>query len=132
MTFAALSGWTSVQRSVVIASFLGWTLDAFDFFLMVFVLKDIAKEFGVAIPDVAFAILLTLAMRPLGAFLLERDVAARADNLGADLDQLQPTPVSRPRYPRKSRLLSTLPVVSGAVLEDVRFAVDREDDRTLV
>ena len=72
MRFAALSGWTSVQRSVVIASFLGWTLDAFDFFLMVFVLKDIAQEFGVAIPDVTFAILLTLAMRPVGAFLFGR------------------------------------------------------------
>jgi hypothetical protein len=43
--FAALSGWTSEQKHVVAASFLGWTLDAFDFFLMVFVLKDIAQEF---------------------------------------------------------------------------------------
>src|SRR6266851_922790 len=72
MRFAALSGWTKEQRSVVIASFLGWTLDAFDFFLMVFVLKAIAQEFGVAIPDVTFAILLTLAMRPIGAFLFGR------------------------------------------------------------
>jgi len=60
---------TSEQKSVVIASFLGWTLDAFDFFLMVFILKDIATEFGVEIPDVAIAITLTLAMRPLGALL---------------------------------------------------------------
>jgi SHS family lactate transporter-like MFS transporter len=36
-------------RNVVIASFLGWTLDAFDFFLMVFVLKDIAQEFNTSI-----------------------------------------------------------------------------------
>jgi SHS family lactate transporter-like MFS transporter len=71
-TIPALSGWTNQQRSVVIASFLGWTLDAFDFFLLVFVLKDIAQEFGAAIPDVTFAILLTLAMRPLGAFLFGR------------------------------------------------------------
>ena len=35
----------SAQRHVVAASFLGWTLDAFDFFLLVFVLKDIAAEF---------------------------------------------------------------------------------------
>ena len=42
MRIAALSGWTSEQKHVVAASFLGWTLDAFDFFLMVFVLKDIA------------------------------------------------------------------------------------------
>ena len=72
MTIPALTGWTSEQRSVVIASFLGWTLDAFDFFLLVFVIKDIAQEFHTAIPEVTFAILLTLAMRPIGAFLFGR------------------------------------------------------------
>ena len=70
--FAALSGWTSAQRHVVAASFLGWTLDAFDFFLLVFVLKDIAAEFHTDISDVTFAILLTLAMRPVGAFIFGR------------------------------------------------------------
>ena len=35
--------WTREQRNVTIAAYLGWTLDAFDFFLMVFVLKDIAE-----------------------------------------------------------------------------------------
>jgi MFS transporter, SHS family, lactate transporter len=34
------------QRNAVVASYLGWTLDAFDFFILVFVLKDVAKEFG--------------------------------------------------------------------------------------
>src|SRR2546422_5951009 len=72
MKIAALTGWTRVQRSVVIASFLGWTLDAFDFFLLVFVLKDIAQEFNAAISEVTFAILLTLVMRPVGAFLFGR------------------------------------------------------------
>src|ERR1700730_9108632 len=72
MTIAALRGWTSEQRSVVIASFLGWTLDAFDFFLLVFVLKDIAQEFNTEISSVTFAIMLTLAMRPIGAFLFGR------------------------------------------------------------
>jgi len=72
MQIGALAGWTSEQRSVVIASFLGWTLDAFDFFLLVFVLKDIAQEFNAAISEVTFAILLTLAMRPVGAFLFGR------------------------------------------------------------
>jgi MFS transporter, SHS family, lactate transporter len=72
MRIEALSGWTREQRSVVIASFLGWALDAFDFFLLVFVLKDIAQEFGTAISSVTFAILLTLAMRPIGAFLFGR------------------------------------------------------------
>ncbi len=72
MRIAALSGWTSDQKHVVAASFLGWTLDAFDFFLLVFVLKDIAQEFGTHITDVTFAILLTLAMRPVGAYLFGR------------------------------------------------------------
>jgi SHS family lactate transporter-like MFS transporter len=72
MTISALSGWTSEQKHVVAASFLGWTLDAFDFFLLVFVLKDIAAEFNTDISSVTIAILLTLAMRPIGAFLFGR------------------------------------------------------------
>ena len=72
MRIAALSGWTNQQRSVVVATFLGWTLDAFDFFLLVFVLKDIAREFDTDIKDVTLAILLTLAMRPVGAYLFGR------------------------------------------------------------
>jgi MFS transporter, SHS family, lactate transporter len=72
MPIAALHGWTSEQKHVVAASFLGWALDAFDFFLMVFVLSDIAKEFNSDVTDVSFAILLTLAMRPVGAFLFGR------------------------------------------------------------
>jgi MFS transporter, SHS family, lactate transporter len=72
MRFAALSGWTTDQKHVVAASFLGWTLDAFDFFLMVFVLKDIAQEFNTDVTAVTVAILLTLAMRPVGAFLFGR------------------------------------------------------------
>jgi MFS transporter, SHS family, lactate transporter len=72
MAIAALSGWTSEQKHVVAASFLGWSLDAFDFFLLVFVLKDIAAEFHTDIPTVSYAILLTLAMRPIGAFIFGR------------------------------------------------------------
>ncbi|MCO8590174.1 MFS transporter [Burkholderia multivorans] len=64
--------WTREQRNVTIAAYLGWTLDAFDFFLMVFVLKDIAAEFASTIPAVAFALTLTLAMRPLGALIFGR------------------------------------------------------------
>jgi SHS family lactate transporter-like MFS transporter len=60
---------TPNQRNAVLASFLGWTLDAFDFFIIVFVLKDIAKEFKTDIPSVTATLFLTLAMRPLGAFL---------------------------------------------------------------
>ena len=47
-SFDALRGWTSAQKHVVAASWLGWTLDAFDFFLMVFVIKDVAHAFGAA------------------------------------------------------------------------------------
>jgi MFS transporter, SHS family, lactate transporter len=64
--------WTKEQRNVTIAAYLGWTLDAFDFFLMVFVLKDIAAEFHVKIPDVAVAVMLTLAARPVGALIFGR------------------------------------------------------------
>ncbi len=68
-TLGELKTLTRDQRSVVIASFLGWTLDAFDFFLMTFVLANIAKDFGSTVKDVAYGIALTLAMRPLGAFI---------------------------------------------------------------
>src|SRR6202140_530948 len=72
MAIAALSGWTTQQKHVVAATFLGWTLDAFDFFLLVFVLKDIAAEFQTDISNVTIAIFLTLAMRPIGAFIFGR------------------------------------------------------------
>jgi MFS transporter, SHS family, lactate transporter len=82
-----LSGWTKEQKSVVIASYLGWTLDAFDFFLMVFVFRDIAAEFNTQIPAVAFAVVLTLALRPIGAFLFGRaaDRFGRRPTLMADV-----------------------------------------------
>jgi SHS family lactate transporter-like MFS transporter len=60
------------QKKVVLAAFLGWALDAFDFFILVFTLSAIAKEFGVGVPQVAYAIFLTLAMRFIGAFIFGR------------------------------------------------------------
>ncbi len=63
---------TSAQKKTVLAAFLGWMLDAFDFFLLVFLLGDIAKEFGVEISQVAYALFLTLAMRFIGAFIFGR------------------------------------------------------------
>ena len=57
------------QRNTFIACFLGWALDALDFFLVTFVLTQISKEFGRSISEVAFAITLTLMMRPLGALI---------------------------------------------------------------
>ncbi|WP_369789229.1 MFS transporter [Rouxiella sp. WC2420] len=65
-------GWTPRQRNVAIASFLSWTLDAFDFFLLVFLLSDIASSYHVDIKEVTLAILLTLAVRPIGALLFGR------------------------------------------------------------
>jgi SHS family lactate transporter-like MFS transporter len=55
------------QRSAIWASYLGWTLDAFDFFLLVFMLKAISAEFGTQVSDVQYAVFLTLAARPFGA-----------------------------------------------------------------
>lgn len=66
---ADLRGLTPQQRNTIIASYLGWTLDAFDFFILVFVLRDIAKEFNTDVSAVSVAVFLTLAMRPLGALL---------------------------------------------------------------
>src|SRR6266571_7571096 len=60
---------TADYVSALVASFLGWTLDAFDFFVLVFVLPNVAAEFGRGIPDLALTITITLAFRPVGAFL---------------------------------------------------------------
>src|ERR1700754_313253 len=63
---------TGEQRKTILAAFLGWMLDAFDFFLLTFLLKDIAKEFGVEVPAVAYALVLTLATRFVAASILGR------------------------------------------------------------
>ena len=64
--------WTRSQKNVVVAAYLGWTLDAFDFFLMVFMFKDIAATFHVDVKNVVEATFLTLAARPIGAFVFGR------------------------------------------------------------
>jgi MFS transporter, SHS family, lactate transporter len=64
--------WTKSQKNVVVAAYLGWTLDAFDFFLMVFMFKDIAATFHVDVKSVVEATFLTLAARPIGAFVFGR------------------------------------------------------------
>ncbi len=66
---ADLKSLDASQRSAIWASYLGWTLDAFDFFLMVFMLSAIAKEFGTDVKAVTQGVFLTLAARPLGAFI---------------------------------------------------------------
>src|SRR5437660_8142634 len=63
-TEAASDHWPAVM-----AGFLGWTLDAFDFFLVVLCVPAIAKTYGVDTTRITFTIALTLAMRPIGAFI---------------------------------------------------------------
>lgn len=59
----------SDHRAAVMAGFLGWTLDAFDFFLVVFALTSIGAEFGKSDAAIALSLTLTLAFRPVGAFI---------------------------------------------------------------
>ncbi|MGA2185032.1 MAG: MFS transporter [Bryobacteraceae bacterium] len=59
----------SDHRAALVASFLGWTLDAFDFFLVVYCLTAIGKEFHRSDAEVALTLTLTLAFRPVGAFI---------------------------------------------------------------
>jgi SHS family lactate transporter-like MFS transporter len=66
---SALRQLDPIGRRTFIACFLGWTLDAFDFFLVTFVVSDIAKEFNADRVAVLGAITLTLMFRPLGALI---------------------------------------------------------------
>ena len=72
-----LKALNKTQRAAFIAALLGWALDAFDFFLLTFVLTDIAKDFStpghvVKVSEVSVALTLTLAARPLGALVFGR------------------------------------------------------------
>jgi len=60
---------TSDQRTTFLAAMLGWSLDAFDYFILVFCISAIATQFSARVSAVAEAIFVTLAMRPVGAFL---------------------------------------------------------------
>jgi SHS family lactate transporter-like MFS transporter len=71
---------TRDQRNTFIACFLGWALDALDFFLLTFVLIPVSHDFGQSIPKVAFAITLTLLMRPVGAL---SSAGSATDSAGA-------------------------------------------------
>jgi len=66
---AAAPAPTREAALAVVAGFLGWALDAFDFFLVVVALRSIAGEFHVEEADVAFSLMLTLAFRPVGALI---------------------------------------------------------------
>src|SRR3954471_24026330 len=58
---------TPEARRAVTAAFLGWTMDAFDYFVVVLVYADVAKDFGVSLTRMAFLTTGTLLMRPVGA-----------------------------------------------------------------
>jgi MFS transporter, SHS family, lactate transporter len=57
------------HRAALFASFLGWTLDAFDFFLVGLSLSAIAVTFHKTNADIALSIAVTLGFRPVGAFI---------------------------------------------------------------
>jgi len=70
MSTAPTSTWSKSQRMhAVTAGFLGWTLDAFDYFVVVFLLDVLAMEFGVSKKAMAFTLTATLLTRPLGALI---------------------------------------------------------------
>jgi MFS transporter, SHS family, lactate transporter len=60
---------TAVQRNTFIACFLGWSLDAFDYFILILCINALATEFNAKVSAITEAIFWTLAMRPVGAFL---------------------------------------------------------------
>ncbi|PWU01761.1 MAG: MFS transporter [Terriglobia bacterium] len=64
-----MDGVSADHRSAVLAGFLGWTLDAFDYFLVVYCLTAIGRDFHVSDAAMALSLTLTLAFRPVGAFL---------------------------------------------------------------
>src|SRR5258708_2797181 len=57
------------SHHAVLAGFLGWTLDAFDFFVVVFLFDTLAHQFGVTKREIVWTTTATLAMRPVGALL---------------------------------------------------------------
>jgi SHS family lactate transporter-like MFS transporter len=60
---------TAVQRNTFVACFLGWSLDAFDFFILTFCISALATQFQAKVSAVTEAVFITLAFRPVGAFL---------------------------------------------------------------
>jgi SHS family lactate transporter-like MFS transporter len=66
------------KHYAVMAGFLGWTFDAFDFFILTFVIDDVAKTFGKSRPEIALTIALALCLRPIGALVF----GVMADRIG--------------------------------------------------
>ena len=87
MVLQQARGLTPDQRNSFLAAFLGWTMDAFDYFIVVLVYSEIAKDFDVSLTKMAFITTVTLAMRPVGAFIFGRwaDSAGRRTPLMVDV-----------------------------------------------
>ncbi|ORZ15220.1 major facilitator superfamily domain-containing protein [Absidia repens] len=73
-----LTNLNNKQRITFTAAFLGWMLDAFDFFSVSLTTTYIAEDFGVPVSDVTSAITTTLMLRPIGALVF----GALADRYG--------------------------------------------------
>src|SRR5258706_6184468 len=78
LTEPAKPGNSANARHAVLAGFLGWTLDAFDFFVIVFLFDTLAVKFGVPKKDIIWTTTATLACRPIGALIF----GALADRFG--------------------------------------------------
>jgi len=68
-TTAAVPSTNTGAHHAVLAGFLGWTLDAFDFFIVVFLIDDLAHQFNVPKSQIILTTTATLAMRPIGALI---------------------------------------------------------------
>src|SRR5258706_202435 len=100
------------QNATVAAGFLGWMLDAFDFFLVVMTLTAIGKEFGKSDAAIALSLTLTLLFRPVGAFIfgLLADRYGRKTPLMIDLeaeDECADRPEEERQRDRKSTRLNS-------------------------
>ncbi|MBC5827071.1 MAG: MFS transporter [Candidatus Eremiobacteraeota bacterium] len=85
--FTAVRALDRDQRNTFVASFLGWTLDAFDYFLITFVIIRLAAEFHQSVPHILWAVTATLIARPFGALLfgMLADKYGRRTPLMADI-----------------------------------------------
>jgi SHS family lactate transporter-like MFS transporter len=87
MVLSQARGLTADQKNSFLAALLGWTMDAFDYFIVVLVYADVADTFGKSKETVAFLTTATLLMRPIGALLfgLWADKVGRRIPLIADV-----------------------------------------------
>ena len=67
--WADFKGLTPAQRHAFLATFLGWTLDSLDFFLLIFCVEAMARDFHTDVAAIMGAVFLTQAFRPVGAIL---------------------------------------------------------------